>query len=251
MNDLNDIKKKLSDLYKDNHNPMYTPYVGENYKGVLIVGESHYINVKWVKEELKKPCVQLPQTLNPENVADYIISCWGTQNQKELDEYDNGIISDWYNTSAVVGKYLKRKADRELGNSYLYFKQIDNASEQSCRLNMSNFAFMNYYQIPSLKPGKSIFKCFDIPNYKYKLQKYEKISLETFKQTIRLLKPKVVIITAKIFDKNTMQDLSNKLNTIITRVQHPSCPWWNRKSKDGKSGRDRFIEELKKIFDKK
>ena len=227
-------QKELEKLFFNN--PLYIPYVGPQYdNGILVVGESHY--VRFDLEDLNGH----KDLLNEET----LVRVWGTPAQRELDSVE--AFSSYYNTRMVLAKYLKKRMDNDFERaSYIYFRNLEKVlsvvfynmdRDVSC---WEYCSFMNYYQVPALKAGKSVYKCFDIKGYESLLERSE--SLEVVKRAIMILKPKVVIVTAK----KEAYELERALpNVKIVRSVHPSCCWWNRAhGASNKSGKEQLTEAL-------
>ena len=229
-----ELEEKLEKLFYNN--PLYMPYVGPQYdNGILVVGESHYVkfdfeNLNWHKDFLNE---------------ETFVRVWGTPAQREFDSVE--AFSSYYNTRMVLAKYLNKRKENDFEpGSYVFFRnlekvlsvalkkqEIDESSWEYC-------AFMNFYQVPSLKPSESIYDCFDILGYESLITRIN--SIETVKKTIMILNPKAVIVTSKKEAYELKQALPN---VNIIRSTHPSSPWWNRAhGASNKSGREQLTEAL-------
>lgn len=233
-----EIEQKLDALFAKN--PMYKPYVGTNYHGILVIGESHYVDVEYLVKELTAEGHPVAKTFNRE----FVVKVWGTDRQKEIDEVEK--ISNWYNTRHVVNEYIEEEANKSFWSrtSYIYFRNLNRVFEKRS-LSWRQVAYMNFYQVPCLKSKESIRDCFDIDGYASLIEKAN--SQEIVKKTIEILDPQLIIITTKSEAYELMRALPNR--TII-RCTHPSCAWWNRRhGPEHKRGSEYLEDELTKYFE--
>ena len=234
--DLQLINQNLSTLFSNN--PLYTPYVGNNYRGILLIGESHYIDYDEIPKD--NP---LHGIVNNE----YVVKIWGTEQQRQIDSIKD--FSNYYNTKHVINEFFKGKETDSFysARSYIFFRHIDKVFEnKNINISWDQIAFMNFYQIPALCARKSVHRCTSIPGYSNLLDK----SIAVVNSVLDILKPKIIIITAKheyYLLKSLLSECSNTLDApVLIRCTHPSCYWWNRKSgSEQKSGETRFYEALK------
>ena len=235
------------DFYKIH--PEYLPFVGNNFDEfrVLHVGESHYIgqNNTYAPFDLKyfdKWWTDHCDTLYKHPDGDSETKCWGS----------------WYNTREVIGRFLNRNQS----NYSIFINMIrafDEAVEglTACddeKQKYHYFAFMNFFQMPSLYQGisfeNSLYKAAketDDPVVAYKRAVEE--SCAVFDEVIEILQPNAVVFTSKAAYKAYCDHKGNVLqNNRIIETVHPCCSWWNRKIKrfGGNTGREHVVAELKK-----
>ena len=89
------------------------------------------------------------------------------------------------------------------------------------------FAFMNYFQRPSLKAHESINNS----------EEDDKIAYNTFLGVCKVINPKVVVFLSKKAYKCYINSCDKKPSVPIEVVCHPTCPHWN-----GKDGKEKFVK---------
>lgn len=227
----------------------YLPFIGDKYDTykILLVGESHYIGQKSQDE--------------PEFTLSYFTDHWWDGTQSELDAKYKG----WYTTRAVVENYLEGNRTRGhliFTNTAKTFSEkildqpiakIDKEKSQVFHY----FAFMNFFQMPSLYEGMKFWDAlrkFGENNKNHPVwDKCVSESSEVLDKVIDILHPQLVVfVSTSAYDafKNSKANHAN--DKIIKSVPHPNCPWWHRKikSKDNKSGKEMFADILNDILDK-
>ena len=119
------------------------------------------------------------------------------------------------------------------------------------------FAFMNFFQMPSLYQGISfedslykVAKETDNPAAVYKRTVEE--SCSALDKVIKLLQPNAVVFTSKAAYRaycNHKGEMAEKDKRIINTV-HPCCSWWNRPIKrfDGRTGRQELARALSNLL---
>ena len=246
MNGQYEKELKKIEFYKTH--PEYLPFVGDKYDEfkILQVGESHYIGqnenyAPFGLEDFDKWWINRCDKVYNEPDEDPETQCWGS----------------WYNTREVIGRFLKSNQ-----KNYSIFMNMIRALNEVKELPACDdekkkyhcFAFMNFFQMPSLYQGMSfeasLYKAAketDDPAAVYKRAVAK--SCAALDKVIEILQPNAVVFTSKAAYKaycnhkgNIVQD-----NRIIETV-HPCCSWWNRKIKrfGGNTGREHVVAELKK-----
>ena len=153
--------------------PQMMPFVGKNYKnGLLIIGESHYLDERTPKGIIKKWYDNSLEEL-----------------QKDLDNYKTvntikdelkEVLSSWTDTSGLIDE-----TDYS-SNGHTIFGNIDKAIQEITKIKQfecwSKIAFMNFFQRPAYKEGDSI-----IP-----IEKDVEIANETLDFVVNVIKPKYI-----------------------------------------------------------
>lgn len=246
---------KQIDFYKIH--PEYLPFIGFNFEEfrILQVGESHYIGQTPETEEFsiayfadkwwKERCLPVYCTKHPGDVD------WGS----------------WYTTRDVIDRFF-----RNYQNNYSIFSNPLKAFQNICLQNLTKpysedryrqayhyFAFMNFFQMPSLYKGESFWKSLEISakklhNEELAYKVYElaiKKSACVLDQVIKTLNPRVVVFTStaawRAYKKYGIY-AENQEGPVMIHTAHPGCCWWNRKKKNGISSRMHLETELKKVY---
>ncbi len=214
-------------LMKIEHYRKYSemlPWIGYDYKNqkikVLTVGESHYLSktstyhhdpISWYAGILMS---------NKPDKA-------GIHTRKVIF---SGILTQWKKKSKVIFK----NTESALLSSNLFPIKPDSAYD--------NIAFMNFFQRPAEKSGKSIkVKDLDLT-----------ISSQVFTEVVNIIKPDVVIFTSVLaykYAKNCAAlDYLSTNEITFTKCPHPATSWWNRKSKmyGNETGKNHFITFINK-----
>lgn len=230
--------------------PEYLPFIGDKYNEykILHIGESHYIN----QEENSSSDDKYPITY---------FENWWTDCCLDLHNEYGG----WYSTKKVVEDYLA--GTRHKGHSIfsevikvfdkVYFGKNNVQMNHKESQNYHYFAFMNFFQMPSLYRGKKYWNSLEtsankLGNKQLAFEVWEKtaqVSSEVVDNVIEVLKPTVVIFTSKsakgAYDKHGKY---HSESYIINSI-HPGCSWWNRPMKryngfTGKQGLEQKLSEL-------
>lgn len=218
----------------------YLPFVGDDYEHfrVLHVGESHYIN----------------QT--PENCTydlSYMMSHWWDYS---LDEEFLSKNEECYNTRDVLFNYLS--GNRRRGHSIFtnFLKGFSDAvlEETISHITLENsqkynyFAFMNYFQMPSLYWGMkfwdSLVRCAG--NGDEALDAWNKtvqVSTEVLDKVIDIIHPSLVIITSKsAYNAYKESKGAHATDSIVINAPHPGCKYWTMH-------KQQIIQEIKAHFE--
>ena len=261
-------KLQQIDFYKDGIHPELIPFVGCDYSKykVLQIGESHYIPNKpneWNDDD---------GTVHEANeiTVDDFDGWWEGDYSDELKNY-----ARWYNTRSVVEDYMAGKRKKGHGvftNTLKSFCKVVTPEEAFNSITTENskkynyFAFMNFYQQPSIYKGEnytdSLYKAGAFLGKN--TDEINKIWYETFnksveivEQVIELLDPNIIIVTSsevKEYYGSIDESGNRKKGQYYDRdniiwLDHPGSPWWYRKKKnDNKSARERFEERLKELY---
>lgn len=248
MNGQYDKELKEIEFYKIH--PEYLPFVGDKYDEfkILQVGESHYIG-------------QTPET--EEFSIQYFQEHWWNSKCNDVfqHEHTNDVNwGSWYTTRDVIGRFFENYQ-----NNYSIFSkpldvfrkvyQPENSSGD--REDYHYFAFMNFFQMPSLYSGETFWKSLEISAKKQdnKQLAYEvyktaaQVSARVLDDVIKVIDPAVVIFTSssawKVYQKFGIYADSHDCPLII-QTAHPGCCWWNRKRKKGSSSCEYLKAELEK-----
>ncbi len=250
MNGQYDKELKRVDFYQVH--PEYLPFIGDKFDEfkILQVGESHYIgqsdtyapfdlgyfNKWWADhcDEVYKEPDGKPET-----------KCWGS----------------WYDTRAVIGRFQKWNQ-----NNYSIFMNMIRAFDEAVeglpacddeKQKYHYFAFMNFFQMPSLYDGMSfkdsLYKAAketDDPAAVYNRAVEE--SCVVLDKVIKILQPNAIVFTSKAAYSaycNHKGEMANIDNRIINTV-HPCCSWWNRPIKrfGGRTGRQELERALSDLL---
>ena len=242
-----EIKKQIQ--FYEIH-PEYMPFVGDRYDDfkILQVGESHFIEQG--KEE------------NDFSI-EYFKKHW----------WNEAMPADWdgnCNTRTVVNNYLAVRRTRAHGiftnMVKLYSRVYTDTPITSISTENSqayhHFAFMNFYQMPSLYRGmsywdsllKSAKKVYDEKLVeKYACEVWEdtvKRSTETLNQVIEILDPQVIIFTSESAYKAYNRQQGNHIERKgVFHCVHPGCKYWHHPS-EGQIGKNELEQELRDFLNK-
>ncbi len=240
----NNYDKKLKELKWFKRHPLLLPFVGSHYEDykILQIGESHYLpqNKGNVKFDIK-----------------YFIDNWWNES---CDDDAFGDWKGWFYTRRVLKDYLAgytSKAHNIFNNVIKNFsKNILNEKIADFTLEdkqlYNNFAFMNFYQMPSLYNGQKYWNSL-VKSAKY-IHKYDKklagnlarevfrkcveTSIQVVDDVIDTINPNIVIFTSisamKAYTGLEYENCIGKYkdDERIIYTSHPSAPFsWNRKLK--------------------
>ena len=247
MNGQYDKKLKDNEFYKIH--PEYLPFVGDKFDEfkILQVGESHYIPQEKGNEELF-------------SIAYFKEHWWEENGCRELNttatpSSDGKQWYGWYHTEGVVADYLSGKRRRGHGIftemvklfSRVYtdmpIKSISYENSQAYH----HFAFMNFFQMPSLYRGmsywdsllrsaKKIYK--DDKEYakKYACEVWDETarrSKEVLDHVIDILDPNVIIFTSKsAYIAYIGQNGKHIGRKGLFCCVHPGCRYWHKPTGD-------------------
>lgn len=236
--------------FYQNH-PEYLPFIGDKYNDfkILQVGESHYIGqssayAPFGLDDFDGWWVNHCDKIYNEPDGDPETKCWGS----------------WYNTQEVIGRFLKNNQ-----KNYSIFMNMIRALNEVKELpayddekqNYHHFAFMNFFQMPSLYKGMSFedslyqaAKETDNPAAVYKRTVEE--SCAVLDEVIQILHPNAIVFTSKAAYKAYCNNKGKLVETderIINTV-HPCCSWWNRPIKrfNGRTGKEELIRALDELL---
>lgn len=239
------------DFYKVH--PEYLPFIGNKYNEykILHIGESHYIGQK--NDPLAAD--KYPVT--------YFENWWTNRCSDLYNEYGG-----WYNTRQVIGNYLS--GDRHKGHSifsetikvfdkvYLGIDNVQINYEES--QNYHYFAFMNFFQMPSLYEGVKYWDSIldsanKLGNKQLAFDMWEmaaQISSKVLDNVIEILKPKVVIFTSESAKGAYGKYGKYPAEPNVKYSTHPGCSWWNRPMKryNGLTGKQELERQLFELRNK-
>jgi len=238
---------KQIDFYKTH--PEYLPFIGDNFDEfrILQVGESHYIG---------QSSAYAPFDLE-------YFDKWWTDSCPELYEHPDGYPEtkcwgSWYKTRDVIGRFLNKNQ-----NNYSIFTNMIRAFDEAVgglpecvniKRKYHYFAFMNFFQMPSLHQGvsfeKSIYKSAkeaDNPTAVYKRAVEE--SCAVLDKVVGILNPNAIVFTSKAAYRAycTHRGECAEIDKRLINTVHPGCSWWNRPIKrfDGRTGREELVRALR------
>jgi hypothetical protein len=187
------------------------PFIGEKWgkpNKILLIGESHSL----------------------EGFADEkIISDWYLLKEEKLtcDQRYNTTTEKLINDGLESGNYHKNRIYSEI-NSVV--------KEVNCELDITYFAFMNFYQRPAIKEHEIFNK------------KDDSVANKTVNEVIKILEPDYVFFLSSTawdrlnieFDNKIFMDIFD--HKKIGHSCHPTDPWWNKES----NGNEIFIGDREK-----
>ena len=260
------------DFYREGIHPEFRPFVGSEYSKhrILQIGESHYIP--------NYPEGSTDNNGNPREITNEITLT-------DFDGWWNGSYSDklreitgWFNTSDVVKWYLEGYRDHAHGiftNTLKSFCKIVTPNEAFESISTVNsqkynyFAFMNFYQQPSIYYGENFTNALYIAG-EYLGRTTEEIdalwydifdrSVAIVESVIDVLEPKAIVITStevqryyKAYGSVDQSGARQKGRYFdddrIIWLDHPGSAWWNRVKKDATiSSKEQFENRLRDIY---
>lgn len=203
------------------------PFIGEKYDNsrLLLIGESHYV-----------PDSAVP-AVDREDYYDI-----------SFDDLEEGDYKSWINTRSVFESRVYDRCDfkKFFSNTATEIAKVINRTDD-LSLNqrieaMHQYAFMNYFKRPSYDKGKTIR---GLTEEDYRL------AYDISCYIIEVLNPKLIIfLSMKAYDAFNYLDQDSRISSkyIIKTVSHPSCPWWNRKRRDGRCAKDDFYDYIATIL---
>lgn len=246
-----EIEKALDATKFYQVHPEYKPFIGNNFDKyrILQVGESHYIGQKANSKTDEFPITYFDKWW--EDSSDKLRE-WPDPDPKE------GKWGGWYNTRGVVENFI---ANRSTGGYNIFANMIRSFDcvygngqvymDADARQRYHYFAFMNFFQMPSLYEGKKYWDSLlqsakKLGNEQLAYEMWEKateVSTNTLNEVINILKPEVVIFTSvSAYDAYHSKHGDDPK---IIKATHPCSPWWNRKhGNDNLSGRERLEQRL-------
>jgi len=218
---------EFDELFKKNINhyskhKQMIPFVGKywgQYKKLLIIGESHYL-----PKESDKGMIKNWYKLTSEQLSE--------------DEY-------WWTATAelldIAGKNQVYKSKGHLIWKNIELAMIESGFNLKEKSNMFQYvSYMNFFQKPAQNTGDSII-----------YNDEDVIFANTIlKDVCSIIKPEYIFfVSSKAYSVSESID-----NTTIGHSCHPSCRWWNMKSKSYSfattkkplTGKESFIKFLQK-----
>lgn len=225
------------------------PFVGSDYDKyrIFLIGESHFINQDKDKNDItlldfekwwEEPCLHLL-----ENSAGWV------DTRNVINNYMSGKTGSYSIFTNIVKSFSRTVLDKDIKCISLEDKQL-----------FSYFAFMNFFQMPSLYSG---VKYWDALKKSAKLLGDKSLAIDVWDMCVEvstgvvdtvidILKPKVVVFTS-ISAGNAYKETTqaNHSSTEIVYTSHPATPFtWNKSlsSLKGKTGKAVFEEALLRIY---
>lgn len=239
-------EKELSNIPFYKIHPEYKPFIGEKYDAfrILLIGESHFIG-------------QTPDT--ERFPLSYFQENWWSGDCNELHKaYRDG----YYVTRNVINNYKtgnRTKAHGIFTNSIKSFSDVVlGESVQHISVEESQkieyFAFMNFFQMPSLYKGMKFWNSLkksagaDKESASKVWHDAVRESSKTIDEVIDVLRPKLVVFVSKSAGE-AYQEANARYSSDVVVVSHPGCRWWNRRRKtDGLCGRVDFENYLREFI---
>ncbi len=245
-------EEKLSNIEFYGIHPSYLPHVGNKYEEykILHIAESHFINQSKGKEKYG---------------IEYFSQHWWKESCSDIiNDLD---CKEWIDTRRVIEKYMSGRTGsysifNNMSKSFskiVLEKEIESISLKD-KATYDYFAFMNFFQMPSLYEGKkfwnSIYDSAKKANNKQlaydEWNNTVKKSIEVVDKVIEILEPKAIVFTS-ISAACAYKENGGKYqeDSRIIYTSHPGMPYtWNKnlKSLGGQKGIDVFEEGLKKIY---
>lgn len=240
---------KLREIEWFKRHPQLLPFIGRNYDDykILQIGESHYIdrtndddkfNICYFRDNWwKSSCDDLVKMFDDSNRYN---GCW-FDTRRVLSNYLAGKDGSYGIFINIVKSFSKAILNREISHITLEDKQLYN-----------NFAFMNFYQMPSLYNGQKYWNSL-VKSAKYihkdnkkqagnlareVFRKCVETSIQAVDDVIDIINPNIVIFTSisamKAYTGLEYENCIGKYkdDERIIYTSHPSAPFsWNRKLK--------------------
>lgn len=221
MNDewksLKDFDNQLLTIQVYKKHPSLLPYIGRHYNdtGILLLGESHYLDSE-EDESAKK-----------------MENWYGTQTENYNFKWPVNL-----DTRSVVNNYLNCRRSK----AHSMFRKPAEALIKAWNLNdvndseaFTSFAFMNYFQRPEANTGKSI-----------DLNEEDKtVAYETLNKVIKIIEPKLILFLSKKAYDSYKGSSGGKVDENIKYVYHPTSKFWNEDN-----GKDKAVQSFgKKRYD--
>ncbi|MBQ8677542.1 MAG: hypothetical protein IJ529_03635 [Alphaproteobacteria bacterium] len=225
---------KLNELEWYKRHPLLLPFIGNDYDEykILQIGESHYIPQN--KDNMKF------------DIKYFIDNWWDTSCDNKFGDwkgwfYTRGVIEDYldgYTSKAhgifnnVIKCFSKCILEETISDFSLGNKQIYN-----------NFAFMNFFQMPSIFEGKkywnSLVQSANNREVASKVfRKCTEVSIKAVDDVIHIIDPKIIIFTSisakKAYTGEEYKDYIGKYkdDNRVIYTSHPSASFsWNKKLK--------------------
>lgn len=246
--------------------PYYIPFIGERFianelrQRVLFVGESHYISDKTNTENVREnrhPLIEnalgihgKPNELNQTFSAIWYSEKWLSSELKEILENHQG--KEYYTTRGIAEAFCKNdykgKAITQIFGYPLksmhkdFFTRVIGMHDVD-KKDFEQFAYMNFFQRPSLNGGDSIhYTSIDAD-----------VATKILNEVIRILGVDKVFIMSKISYDAYVSNSNCQYAAITTRLAHPCSRFWKNKSivesLDGMSSAEYLATYFKNLKD--
>lgn len=200
------------------------PWIGSDYQNqkvkILTIGESHYLAKGSTYH------IDADNWYNGISMSDKPDKA-GIHTRNVIF---NGINTNWKKKSKVIFKNTE---------DALFLSKLFSIKPESAYYNI---AFMNFFQRPAEKNGKSIkVKDLDLS-----------VSKQVFSEVVSIIKPNAVVFTSVLAYKNAKKcgalDYLTSNNIPFVKCPHPATSWWNRESKSygNQTGKNNFISFINK-----
>lgn len=226
------------------------PFVGMDYDQykILQIGESHYLNQREGNAQV--------------HIEDFMKNWWESPCQNLLEK-SNSV--GWVNTRDVVKRYMDGNGTYTIFTNVLKSFSSVVLKHDLPHITLADksryhyFAFMNFYQMPSLYAGERYWKSLNMDdhnNQENSSRMWDKCMEESCKvvdQVIGILNPKMIAFTSTAAgnDYKNYKKAKYAKDSRVVYTSHPQTPYtWNKplKSLGQKTGKAHFEEMLKKIY---
>jgi len=247
------IDERLKDIAFYQYHPEYLPFIGEKFDEyrILHIGESHFLD----------------QSKSDATISLKDLEGWwtGQENPKIAEQSKESN----YTTRNIVNRYMNVKRTKAHGiftNVARSFSENilgeSGLSPEAASKNYKYFAFMNFFQQPSLYKGASYWEALryatneDRKKHPVASELWAECachSARVLDAVIDILEPKLVIFTSKSATEAYRDDCKNgkhaKEKDLVIYTYHPGSPYWNRPGQltENKTGREAFEDALKTL----
>ena len=248
-----DFDEKLKGIDFFRYHPEYLPFIGEKFDEykILHIGESHYLN------QSKSDAAVVLKDFE---------GWWTGQEHQKIAEQSKEAS---YTTRNVVKYYMNQHRTKAHGiftNVARSFSEVmlgeSNLGPEIVSKNYRYFAFMNFFQQPSLYAGASFWEALlyatnegrkNHPEANALWEECACHSAKVLDAVIDILEPKLVIFTSKSASEAYRGDYGYgryaKDKNRVFYTYHPGSPYWNRPGQltENKTGREAFEDALKTL----
>lgn len=255
-----------NDYHHYDVHPYYMPFIGKRFetnelhKKILFVGESHYISERTLNDGeiiVRYPSIEKtlgihdnPRGLNQAFSEIWYSRQWLSSELKDILERRGG--KEYYTTSRIAEIFCennyKGKAITQIFGYPLKSLHGDYFSREIKmydvdKTDFDQFAYMNFFQRPSLKVGESIhYTELDV-----------EVAVNVLNEVIRYLGVDKVFIMSKISYDAYVSHKDCLYSAITTRLAHPCSRYWKNmtivESLEGKSSADYLASYFKSLRD--
>lgn len=209
---------RLSSITHYSRYPEMMVAVGKSYPGaslrVLVLAESHYLDGE-----------------EPSNHP----GLWYDRRDLTLEQTPRNINTRNVFDNAIHGR--KRSKSKAIFHALASALQECGINDVETPSPLQSIAYMNYFQRPSERPGKSIkVHARDVAE-----------SANVVLEVVATLQPQLVVFATRLGWHHAKNGIARHLQPVqVTNIPHPATSWWNRPSRPmkGLTGRRRLIEAV-------